>query len=121
MKVKCINNEGFSLITVNKIYEVVEETRDYYYIRNNSKTVKRYGKNRFEVVPEVVEAKEVAPKKAPVEKKPAKKMVVCKLPTDGLTFGQKYEVLETLDKHYRIKDDNKESSEFLIKRFEDVA
>jgi len=75
-EIKCINNEGFSLITVGKKYEIKNESRDFYYIINDAGVEKRYGKGRFEVVKEK-EKKEPEPKPEKVVKP---KGVVCVFP-----------------------------------------
>lgn len=125
MKVKCINPEGFAFLSKNKIYDIVEESRDYYYIRNNSNIIKRYGKSRFELIKEVVLEKiqtEAKPKYVPKAKKeePKLSLVVCKLATTNLSFDKKYQVISETARHYEIKGDDGEVSLFLKQRFENV-
>ena len=48
MKVKCINNEDtFDNLTIDKIYNVKEETEESYYIVNNNNKITKYLKTRF--------------------------------------------------------------------------
>lgn len=59
-KVICVDNSGFNLISLNKIYEVISSTRDYYFIKNDANVEKRYGKARFQIVKEEIKTEEPA-------------------------------------------------------------
>ena len=64
MKVKCINNEGYeSYLSKDKIYRLVRESKDWYYIVDNNNNLKSYLRYRFEKVEEseiINIAKEIA-------------------------------------------------------------
>ena len=64
MNVKCINDENYeSYLTKDKIYRLVRESEDWYYIIDNNNNLKSYLKYRFEKVEEsdiVTIAKEIA-------------------------------------------------------------
>lgn len=48
MKIRCINNDKMeSKLTVDKIYEVIDETVDFYYVCNDNGVDSEYFKNRF--------------------------------------------------------------------------
>ena len=52
MKVVCINNSDIlngliELLTINKTYEVVRESKGQYYIKDNSGEERWYNDNRF--------------------------------------------------------------------------
>lgn len=52
MKVKCINNSGIlngpiELLTINKTYEVIKNSRGQYLIKDNSGEERWYNDNRF--------------------------------------------------------------------------
>jgi hypothetical protein len=55
MKVKCINNNGFSNLTIGKIYEVFEIDDDgyYYIIDDNKNEVWWYPKGYFKSLYEI--------------------------------------------------------------------
>lgn len=120
--VKCINPEGFVFLSINKEYEVVEESRDYYYIRNNNNVIKRYGKSRFEEVGLPTQKDPVVPKIPKVKKEKGVKVhnVICKIATLNLTFDKKYEVISETERHYCIMSDNNKQESFLKARFEDA-
>ena len=53
MKVKCINDDGYeSYLTKNKIYRLVRESEDWYYIIDNNNNIKSFLKFRFELLSE---------------------------------------------------------------------
>lgn len=54
MKVKCINQHHFKNIIEGGEYEVLEETVDFYIIKNTLGNSARYSKNYFEIVPEPI-------------------------------------------------------------------
>lgn len=60
MRVRCIsdNNGLFRAVTVNSIYTVLEETRDFYIITNNNGISARYSRRFFEVVADDVVAEQ---------------------------------------------------------------
>ncbi len=59
MKVKCINQRNFRNLTLNQVYEVVEESVDFYHVVNNNGATARYSKEYFEVVEEEVQEVEL--------------------------------------------------------------
>ena len=59
MKVKCIDiKNSLGKLTLGKIYNVNEETEEWYYIENNNGDIRKYNKYRFIKVPEVNEVYE---------------------------------------------------------------
>jgi len=120
-KIKCINAEGFSLITLNKVYDVVSESRDYYYIKNDGNVEKRYGKSRFKEVENTnskAEIKQEAPKTKPkTEEKP--KGVICKFGKGSLLIYNKvyYPKGLTADKGHYIIEINGKDETFVVGRF----
>lgn len=52
MKIICINNSGIlngpiELLTINKTYEVIKNSKGQYYIKDNSGEERWYNDNRF--------------------------------------------------------------------------
>lgn len=52
MKIICINNSDIlngliELLTINKTYEVIKNSKDQYYIKDNSGEERWYNDNRF--------------------------------------------------------------------------
>ena len=47
MKVVCIKECSFKLLTINKIYEATKVSQDQYYIKDNSGEERWYNYNRF--------------------------------------------------------------------------
>ena len=52
MKIICINNSGIlngpiELLTINKTYEVIKNSRGQYYIKDNTGEERWYNDNRF--------------------------------------------------------------------------
>lgn len=116
-KIKCIDSKGFNFISNDTIYPIIKETRDFYYITNNSGMNKKYGKKRFELVenPAVVEEK---PKPKPVRKKTT---VLCMIPSyNKLLYKKEYTVIRE-DKNnkdnYMVLGENKEEISVSKKRF----
>ena len=54
MKVKCINQYHFKNIIEGNEYEVLEETVNFYIIKNTLGNSARYSKNYFEIIPEPI-------------------------------------------------------------------
>ena len=109
----CIDPSGFKFLTVKKKYKVHSSTRDFVYIANDTGSVKRYGKNRFQPI-DNIKKEEVIVKK----QKDNKKKVICKIPTAGkLTYNKVYEVLNSTEHDYCIIDDLGNKLDFAIKRF----
>lgn len=53
MRVLCINDSGIlngpiELLTINKTYEVIENSQNQYYIKDNSGEERWYNQSRFE-------------------------------------------------------------------------
>jgi hypothetical protein len=105
-KIKCINAEGFSLITLNKVYEVVNSSRDYYYIKNDANIEKRYGRSRFELVTKPTKIEEVVkPVPKPKVEQPKPKGLICK-------FGKGTQLL--YNKVYYPKGITDDNSHYII-------
>jgi hypothetical protein len=116
-KAKCVNNEGFSFITIGKVYEIVSESRDYIVVKNDRGISKRYGKNRFNIIQEasVAVVQEKPMKKEKVE---AQKTVVCKIPSHLLEFDKKYKVIKEDEDNYLVKAKDGKEYWQAKKRFE---
>jgi hypothetical protein len=54
MEIKCIDTRGYKQITLNKNYELINETENRYAILNDKGVQTNYGKALFEKVPEIV-------------------------------------------------------------------
>lgn len=59
LKVKCTSNENYRFyLTINKVYEVLEETEFSYYMIDDSNDKDHFPKERFEIVKEEKQVKE---------------------------------------------------------------
>ena len=116
-KIKCINDEKFNYITLHKVYDVEKETRDFYFVVNDSGLRKRYGKSHFEEVNPKPKAEKKPPKR--VERKEKKQQVaVCYFVKPGLTYKKQYPFTESKDSNkITITNDNGEKTSELRKRF----
>ena len=113
-QITCIDNEKFNFITVGKKYNIEKETRDFYYIINDSGLRKRYGKSRFSVDEEKTKpAKKVAKKE-----KIAEPMAKCVFVKPGLTYKKAYKYTESKDTaKITVTNDNGDKVSVLKKRF----
>jgi len=93
MKVLCIDSKGFNLIKVGVEYELVKETRDFYFIINGAGIEKRYGKSCFQLVDSKKTEKKIVEevKEVPKKEAPKKECVICIFPKDDIfTYNGKY-------------------------------
>ena len=94
MKVKCINNNGWEYLTVDKTYEVIEDD-NWYWIINDSGDEHGYPKELFKSFSEI--------KNETIRMKV--KCIKEKEYTSVLTVGKTYNVIDKNDYFYCITDD----------------
>jgi len=116
-KVKCINNGKFNFITVGKVYNIEKETRDFYFISNDSSSRKRYGKSHFELVESKKKTENKVGKPA-VKREKTQQIAICQFVKPGLTYKKKYPYTDSKDVNkISITNDRGEKSLELKKRF----
>ena len=55
MKVKCINAKNFKNLTLDKVYDVIENSEGFYLIVSNAGLTTKYSADYFEVEEEIIQ------------------------------------------------------------------
>ena len=110
----CSSRTKYNGITTGNKYEVVKESRDFFYIINDTARIKRYAKKFFKPIKKKSEEEKVR------ERKTAVKKATCLFPIGGeITYGNEYPYKDVKENSSVISIDNDKMKKknYLRKRF----